>query len=109
MRRTAISRLNGERRRLRLRLAAVRSPAGQASIAGRLADVSRTAAERLADADPPAAAVTRNERVVRQLRLVANAYDRMAAAAQAGNRSAFNRGRAQVQRREARVDALLRA
>ena len=106
--RTTMDRLNRDRGTLRTQLRAARTPRGQARLSDRLAGVYRQAAGRLASADAPASVAAENQGIVRQMRLVANSYDRMAAAARADNRGAFNRGREQVRQREAQLDARLR-
>lgn len=106
--RTTMDRLNRDRDTLRTQLRAARTPRGQARLSDRLAGVYRQAAGRLASTDAPASIATENQGIVRQMRLVANSYDRMAAAARANSRAAFNRGREQVRQREAQLDARLR-
>lgn len=106
--RTTMAELNRSRSGLRTRLRAARTPQGQARLSDRLASVYRTAAGRLASVTTPAATADENEQLVRTMRLVANSYDRLAAAARADNRAAFNRARVQVRRRENLLDARLR-
>lgn len=106
--RTTMNRLNRARDTLRTQLRAARTPRGQARLSDRLAGVYRQAAGRLASTSAPAAVAAENQGIVRQMRLVANSYDRMAAAARANNRGAFNRARAQVRQREEQLDARLR-
>lgn len=106
--RAAIDRYNRDRDSLRRQLRDARTPQGQSRISNRLADVSRQAAGRLASIQAPAAVDAEHQQIIRQVRLVANSYDRMASAARADSRTAFNRARGQVREREARLDALLR-
>ena len=107
--RTTMATLNASRSRLRADLRSARTPDGQARLAGRLASVYRTAAGSLASVSAPAAVADENEQLVRTMRLVANSYDRLASAARADNRAAFNRARVQVRQREELLDGRLRA
>lgn len=107
--RTTMNRLNRGRTTLRAQLRSARTPQGQARLSDRLASVYRTAAGSLASVSPPAAVAGENEQLVRTMRLVANSYDRLAAAARADNRAAFNRARVQVRQREQLLDRRLRA
>lgn len=106
--RTTMNRLNRDRDTLRTQLRAARTPRGQARLSDRLSGVYRQAAGRLASTDAPASVAAEHQGIVRQMRLVANSYDRLAAAARADNRGAFNRAREQVRLREAQLDARLR-
>lgn len=106
--RRTVDRLNRDRDTLRTELRAARTPRGQSRLSDRLAGVYRQSAGRLAAIEAPAAVGGEHQAIVRQMRLVANSYDRLAAAARADNRSAFNRARDQVRGREAQLDALLR-
>ncbi|MBJ7331190.1 MAG: hypothetical protein JHC95_14940 [Solirubrobacteraceae bacterium] len=99
--------LNASRTRLRSRLQDARTPTGQARISERTASIYRTAAGALASATPPPSTKAANRRIVRQMRLIASSYDALASAARANRRGAFNAARAQVRRREARLDELL--
>lgn len=103
-----MSELNEGRSTLRRRLASAQTQTGQARAADRLASVYRRAGGRLVNTDAPAAVAATHEAILRQVRLTANSYERMAAAARADNDEAFIRARAQVRRREARLDELLR-
>lgn len=107
--RSTMATLNTSRSRLRARLRSARTPQGQARLAGGLASSYRTAAGSLASVSAPAAVADANEQIVRTMRLVANSYDRLASAARADNRAAFNRARVQVRQREQLLDARLRA
>lgn len=106
--RGAVDRLNADRGALRRQLRDARTQQGQGRLADRLSSVYRRAGGRLASIDPPPSVAAENARIVRQLRLVADGYDRMASAARSGSRVAFSRGREQVIRRETQLDALLR-
>jgi hypothetical protein len=106
---SAIARLNVHRSSLRAQLRGARTPQEQARLAGGLASAYRTAAGSLASAAAPAAVADDNEQLVRTMRLVANGYDRLSAAARADNRTAFNRARVQVRLREQLLDTRLQA
>lgn len=107
--RATIVTLSRDRAVLRRRLARARTPQGQARISAQLARTYRQAAGSAASIFPPAAVKDERDAIVGDMRLVANSYDRLAGAARADNRKAFNEARAQVRRREAQLDASLRA
>lgn len=107
--RATIVTLSRDRAVLRRRLARARTPQGQARISAQLARTYRQAAGSTASIFPPAAVKDERDAIVGDMRLVANSYDRLAGAARADNRRAFNEARAQVRRREAQLDASLRA
>ncbi|MEX2197135.1 MAG: serine/threonine-protein kinase [Thermoleophilaceae bacterium] len=99
----AMGRLNSTRAAGRSTLRGARTPDGQARAAGNLQQAYRQAAQALEEAPAGPAAAGANAAIVSALADTASAYERLAAAANRGERGRYSSARAAVGRGEQRV------
>jgi serine/threonine-protein kinase len=105
----AIKSLNAAAPKQAKQLRSAENSAGQASAANALSDSYGNAAKQLSDATDNPMVSGANEDVVRALRDVSDAYDRLAAAARKEDEAAYASARADVRQGKARLAKALRS